>query len=308
MLSRKYHVKLSKFCSWIDKDIVYMLVGRVHDTQMIEIGEVTSKFHHQVLIYPLTHSEAIVIRDYLIKEYIDSQILIELSGVHFDQNQEEVARLARSSGYKLNTNKLYISGIPDSLEDEDLFKIFSQFGPVKNAYVCRKHHKGTYLYGFVLFFDQNAVKEALDEQKKIGKLLVKNKWARIKAIANEERNSIHYNKSIASTNKLIINLEQSKILRQGNIPSMVLTGSGSPQLDTLNSGVQNYNHNYARNLQNCCPPNLALASHYFRLSEVDLHPFRVNRILNNLYFLHESRADLLRIRKSRKTARLTNPK
>ena len=60
--------------------------------------------------------------------------------------------------------KLYVSNVPEELDDRRFTEIFERFGPVRNAYVCSSKRKGRFLYGFVSYFHKSSVKRALENK------------------------------------------------------------------------------------------------------------------------------------------------
>ena len=66
------------------------------------------------------------------------------------QNPEEIC-YDTGNGSTI-TSKVYIS-FEANLSQEDLHRAFSRFGVVTNAYLCKKHKKGPFIFGFVEFQD-----------------------------------------------------------------------------------------------------------------------------------------------------------
>lgn len=61
----------------------------------------------------------------------------------------------RNRDTELARKKVYVSKIPRATSKDELKRLFSQFGPVETAYICREKAQKCFLYGFVTFHDEN---------------------------------------------------------------------------------------------------------------------------------------------------------
>ena len=79
---------------------------------------------------------------------------LQLSGAELEQKKLE-----------LSQRRVFLSNIPPQMEDDDIGKLLSTFGPVENSYRIKSLKEAKRPFGFVTFYDSISARNAVNTRK-----------------------------------------------------------------------------------------------------------------------------------------------
>jgi len=199
----------------------------------VDVIDLSTRFHFKVSFVSMTKFDASLLQRKLQVMFKNLPLLVEIKGIQSVEsdifwptigNQEVTSRAyirdTSDQFADLNLTKLYLSGLPESINHSELRRIFSCFGGVKKVFVSDKFMKGKHVFGFVDFYLGRSAHLAVQERK----ILIRMNWVSVKLTKPEQQKAIilnHSTKCYSSQNKLYYEPEfnpwQKPNLNSGNI-------------------------------------------------------------------------------------------
>lgn len=120
-----------------------------------------------------------------LKNYSSTLKLLEKGEVTIENNTLKVTPYRfRNEGILENdilNKKVFVHNIPNQTRDEDLYELFSQFGSVEEAYVCKRNRNQNFRkssnkkIGYIVFREEESARNAIDAKElklKTGKVYI----------------------------------------------------------------------------------------------------------------------------------------
>jgi len=267
ILADEYHVVITVFCT----DSTERLSPRSLQAEIIRystsraicrVVDSSTPFHTRIKAVLMDRDESRILHEKLKKSLHKLPCIIEIEKV-FSTDKDRPQEIVEEG---VISKKLYLSGLPNGVEHQQLFTSLSKFGAVKQVYMSRKFRRGSYFYGFVIFHEEESASKVMNEKR----ILINKKWVKPKITKQDDT-------AFGVFAPKVISVPTANHLKSAN--NNLKTKNLQSSIANLICGAKS-----TKGLK---------FDRFWKVAEISVDPFKNNRILTNITVLHDLDSGIL---------------